>query len=86
MGLNLVHQFAHLSWPVMPVMAKKIHETIQPIGGYGDVIPWPDQRMDKALDELEAGQPINPPDVLFAKITDEQIAELKTRFGGSTGG
>ena len=36
MGLNLVHIFAHLCWPVMPVMAKKIHEAIQPIGYEGE--------------------------------------------------
>jgi methionyl-tRNA synthetase len=81
MGLNLVHQFAHLSWPVMPVMARKIHEIIQPLGGDGSLIPGPDQPMAKALDELEPGQPIGPSDVLFTKITDEQIAELKMRFG-----
>jgi methionyl-tRNA synthetase len=63
-------------------MAKKIHEAIQPIGGGGRVIPWPDQPMAKALDELEPGQPIQAPEVLFTKITDEQVAELKVRFGG----
>jgi methionyl-tRNA synthetase len=84
MGLNLVHQFAHLTWPVMPVMARKIHEAIQPIAGGGDLIPWPDQAMAEALDELEPGQPIDPPEVLFAKITDEQVAEWKMRFGGSS--
>ena len=46
------------------------------------VIPWPDEPMAEFLDQLEAGQPINPPPVLFAKITDEQIAEWKARFGG----
>ena len=39
--------------------------------------------MAEELDQLEAGQPITPADVLFAKITDEQIAEWKQRFGGS---
>jgi methionyl-tRNA synthetase len=82
MGLNLVHQFAHLTWPVMPDMARKIHEAIQPIAGDGAIIPWPDQPMAKALDELEPGQAINPPDVLVTKIADEQVAEWKTRFAG----
>ena len=83
MGLNLVHVFAHLVWPVMPEMAKKIHEAIQPIGYEKGAIPWPTMNMAEELDELEPGQPINPPDVLFAKITDEQMEELKMRFGGS---
>jgi methionyl-tRNA synthetase len=82
MGLNLVHLFAHLAWPVMPSMARKIHEAIQPIAGDGKTIPWPDRPMAQELDDVQAGQPIHAPDVLFAKITDEQIAEWKTRFGG----
>jgi GNAT superfamily N-acetyltransferase len=35
------------------------------------------------LDALEAGQPVGTPDVLFAKITDEQVEEWKRRFGGA---
>jgi methionyl-tRNA synthetase len=38
--------------------------------------------MARFLDQLEPGQKINPPDVLFAKIGDEQVAEWKQRFGG----
>jgi methionyl-tRNA synthetase len=41
--------------------------------------------MTEALDELEPGQTIHPPEVLFAKITDEQVAEWKVRFGGAGG-
>jgi methionyl-tRNA synthetase len=79
MGLNLVHLFGHLSWPVIPTAAKKIHEAIQPAPA---IIPWPNMSMAEFLDQLEPGQAITPPDVLFAKITDEQLAEWKTRFGG----
>jgi methionyl-tRNA synthetase len=82
MGLNLIHQFAHLSWPVMPTMAWKIHEIIQPVAYGYNYIPWPDVKMAQALNELEPGQPIHAPEVLFAKITDEQVAEWKMRFGG----
>jgi methionyl-tRNA synthetase len=79
MGLNLVHLFGHLAWPIMPTAARKIHEAIQPAP---EIIPWPDGKMAVFLDHLEAGQPIGTPDVLFAKITDEQIEEWKLRFGG----
>jgi methionyl-tRNA synthetase len=82
MGLNLVHLFAHLAWPVMPELARRIHLTIQPVGG-GGVIGWPGP-MAEALDDLAPGQPITPPDVLIAKIADEQVEELKQRFGGAT--
>jgi methionyl-tRNA synthetase len=82
LGLNLVHTFAHLSWPIIPASARAVHETIQPIAGGGDTIPWPEAPMAEELDQLEAGQPIRAPDVLFAKITDEQIAAWTERFGG----
>jgi methionyl-tRNA synthetase len=39
--------------------------------------------MARELDQLEGGQPIRAADVLFAKITDEQIAEWTARFGGA---
>ena len=42
--------------------------------------------MAQALDELKPGQTIKAPEVLVAKITDEQVAELKARFGGSAPG
>jgi methionyl-tRNA synthetase len=83
MGLNLVHLFSHLAWPVMPVMAKKIHEAIQPVGSGGKIIPWPGKTIAEELDDLDAGLQINAPDVLFAKITDEQLAEWIERFGGA---
>jgi methionyl-tRNA synthetase len=82
LGLNLVHTFAHLAWPIIPAMARKIHEAIQPVAGNSGIIPWPSASMAEELDQLEAGQPIHAPDVLFAKITDEQIADWTERFGG----
>ncbi|HTO42017.1 MAG TPA: methionine--tRNA ligase [Rhizomicrobium sp.] len=79
MGLNLVRLFAHLASPVIPQTAKKIYEALSPAP---DMLEWPTEPMAKFLDALTPGQPIHVPDVLFAKITDEQIAEWKTRFGG----
>ena len=83
MGLNLIHQFAHLLWPVMPDFATAIHLCIQPPGYRDGVMPFPDQSMSVLLDDLTPGQPIKAPEVLVAKISDEQIAEWKTRFGGA---
>ena len=79
MGLNLVHLFGHLSWPFIPASAKKIHEAVMEAP---DLIPWPGEPMADFLDGLTPGQPIHAPEVLFAKITDEQIAAWETRFGG----
>ena len=30
MGLNLVHLFGHLAWPVMPTVGRAVHEAINP--------------------------------------------------------
>jgi methionyl-tRNA synthetase len=81
MGLNLVHLFGHLAWPVIPTAARAVHEAIQPAP---EIIPWPSEPMTQFLDGLEPGQPIRAPDVLFAKIAEEQMAEWKIRFGGET--
>src|SRR4051812_18924494 len=58
LGLNLVHTFSHLAWPIIPAAARAIHETIQPVAGNAAVIPWPEGPMSEELDQLEAGQPI----------------------------
>ena len=80
MGLNLAHLFAHLAWPIIPASARKIHDSF---GETPDIIPWPDDTMRALLDQFEPGQDIPVPDVLFAKITDEQVAEWTQRFSGS---
>ena len=79
MGLNLVHLFGHLSWPAIPAAARAVHDSIMPAP---EIIPWPQGPMAKFLDQLDADQPITPPAVLFAKVTEEQSAEWKSRFGG----
>jgi methionyl-tRNA synthetase len=80
MGLNLVHLFGHLSWPIIPAAAKTIHNAVMEAP---EIIPWPDEPMAEFLDGLEPGQPIQAPPVLFAKITDEQVAAWEARFGGA---
>lgn len=76
----------------MPAIARKIHEVIQEAPA---VIPWPLTGSNETqstpehikqiwtfLNDLETGQKINPPEVLFAKISDEQVAQWRTRFSG----
>jgi methionyl-tRNA synthetase len=79
MGLNIVHLLGHLCWPIMPAMARHIHEAIQ---SAPEIIPWPDGPMAQYLDQLEHGLKINPPEVLFSKITEEQVEAWRARFGG----
>ena len=84
MGLNLVRLFAPLAWPVMPGMAVKIHESIQPVVYANGALPWPSKPMAEELDSLKSDMLINPPDVLIAKIDDERVAALKVEFGGAS--
>ena len=78
MGLNLVHLFAHLSEPIIPETARKMHESLLPAP---PVLPWPGGNLKDTLQRIEAGQSFKVPDVLFQKITDDQIAEWRDRFG-----
>lgn len=78
-GLNLVHLFGHLSWPVIPELGRRMHEAIMPAP---NVIPWPGEPMHTFLDQLDIGLPVRAPDVLVPKITDEQITEWQQRFAG----
>ncbi len=79
MGLNLIHLFAHLSEPIIPATARKMHEALLPAP---DVLPWPGGNLKDMFQRIEPGLAFNIPDVLFQKITDDQIAEWRTRFGG----
>lgn len=79
MGLNLAHFFAHIAWPVIPAAARRIHDSF---GETPAIVPWPEGSMAEILDQFEAGQAIPVPDVLFAKIGDEQVAEWTARFAG----
>jgi len=80
MGLNLVHLFGHLSWPLIPNSARAIHNAVMEAP---DLIPWPEEPMAEFLNGLEPGAPVHPPELLFAKITDEQLAEWESRFAGA---
>jgi methionyl-tRNA synthetase len=83
MGLNLVHLFAHLAWPVVPTFARTVHECIQPVASRGDVIPFPHASMATFLDDLSPGQPIQAPAPLVPKISDDQVAAWKEKYGGA---
>lgn len=82
-GLNLAVLFGIIAQPIIPQAAKKILDALG--------VPDTDRRMPSAssredfaalLDTLPRGQAITPPDVLFQKIEDAQIAEWTDRFGG----
>ncbi len=79
-GLNLVHLFAHVSWPVIPDTARRMHEALMPAP---DIIPWPAEPVAEFMSFLQAGEPFTVPDVLFKKLDDPQVEAWKKQFGGA---
>ena len=74
-ALNLAMIFAALAQPFIPDASARICKAL---AGSVRSLPWP----TKVADALALGAPIVVPDVLFAKIEDEQLAIWIERFGG----
>jgi methionyl-tRNA synthetase len=76
-GVNLVRLFALLATPIIPASAAQVLDAVTP----GLPVHWPDD-VAGALHALEPGAAFTVPDVLFRKITDDDIAAWTARFGG----
>ncbi|MCR9125142.1 MAG: methionine--tRNA ligase [Rhodobacteraceae bacterium] len=76
LGLNLVRLYAVLSMPFIPHAAADMLAAMRT-----DDTAWPDDP-GAALNALPAGHAFTVPDVLFAKITDDQREEWQSRFSG----
>jgi methionyl-tRNA synthetase len=77
LGLNLIRLYAVLSAPFIPSTAIRMMEAMQTSED-----TWPSD-VAEALSQLTAGHKFTVPDVLFAKITDEQREEWQDRFAGT---
>ncbi|TVR47430.1 MAG: methionine--tRNA ligase, partial [Rhodobacteraceae bacterium] len=75
-ALNLIRVYAILSQPFVPDAAARMMAALG-----ADDWSWPDSIAD-ALNHLPPGHAFSVPDVLFAKISDENRAEWETRFAG----
>ncbi len=75
-AMNLIRLFAPLSRPLIPQTAAKLDAAF----GEGE-IPWPTEGEVRALDALKPGAGFTVPPVLFRKITDEDVAGWRERFG-----
>ncbi|MGV6801743.1 MAG: methionine--tRNA ligase [bacterium] len=77
-GLNLIHLFGVLSYPVIPQTADKMLAIFDKAGS---LPAWPDDTAQAMLSVLPAGTPFTLPDVLFQKIEPDVVEEWKIRFG-----
>ncbi|WP_170464119.1 methionine--tRNA ligase [Ruegeria arenilitoris] len=77
LGLNLIRLYAVLSAPFIPETTAKMLSAMNTLD-----TSWPED-VAAALDALPAGHEFSVPDVLFAKITDDQREDWQTRFAGT---
>jgi len=75
-GLNLIRFFAVLSAPVIPFTAEKM---LAVFGERASDLSWPED-VSTELARLPGGTPFSPPEVLFSKIDDEQLATWRAQF------
>ncbi|GLK63047.1 methionine--tRNA ligase [Paracoccus kondratievae] len=76
LGLNLIRLYAVLSAPFIPFASEAMLEAM-----HTDNRDWPDN-VRAALEALPAGHAFTVPEVLFAKISDENRDEWQERFKG----
>lgn len=76
LGLNLAHLFAVLSAPFLPDASTKILENLN----VREAV-WPEEQSE-FLSQLLEGHTFEVPEVLFAKITEEECENWQTRFSG----
>lgn len=77
LGLNLIRLYAVLSSPFIPTTSAKMLSAMNTLD-----TEWP-LDVEVALASLPAGHAFSVPDVLFAKITDDQREEWQERFAGT---
>ncbi|MEY4250079.1 MAG: hypothetical protein RJA87_1712 [Pseudomonadota bacterium] len=80
-AINLVALYARLSAPFIPFSAAIIAEAV----GEAGVTAWPSSADGNLLDSLPRGRRVTPPEVLFKKIEDDQVAVWTEQFGGVEG-
>lgn len=77
LALNLINFYATLSAPFIPDAAASMRAAMHMQGDAA----WPSD-VGQALSELKPGHVFSVPEVLFAKITDEDREGWETRFAG----
>ncbi|MGW2345447.1 methionine--tRNA ligase [Streptomyces sp. NPDC001661] len=78
-AMNLIRLYAVVSEPFIPASAAAMRAAFDLPG---DDARWVTPEEASSLTTVPAGTPFTVPPVLFAKITDEDLASYKDRFGG----
>ncbi len=78
-AINLIRIFAILSAPVIPNASRQLSEALK-LDLNGN--EWITKPLAEELTTLKPGHEFSVPDVLFRKISDEEVAEWEARFGG----
>ena len=79
--INLIRIFAILSAPLMPTTSEKM---LQKLGlNLEDMPSLKDFNIKEEITAVKAGTPFEVGDMLFERITEERIAELKEKYGAS---
>ncbi|WP_406200787.1 methionine--tRNA ligase [Kitasatospora sp. NBC_01560] len=82
-AMNLIHLYAVVSEPFIPAAAAAMREAFAlPADAPARTQAWVSPEEARALDFVPAGTAFTVPPVLFAKITDEDLAAWTDRFGG----
>jgi methionyl-tRNA synthetase len=78
-AMNLIHLYAVVSEPFIPSSSRAMRSAV---ALPDDTAAWVSPDEARALSAVPAGTGFTVPPVLFAKITDEDLASYEERFGG----
>ncbi|MGW2642952.1 methionine--tRNA ligase [Streptomyces sp. NPDC001348] len=78
-AMNLIHLYAVVSEPLIPASSAAMRDAFDL---KDDTATWVTPDEAKTLTAVPAGTAFSVPPVLFAKLTDEDLAAYKERFGG----
>jgi methionyl-tRNA synthetase len=81
-ALNLVRLCAIVAWSIVPSLAEQV---LGAFGEHGGLPPWPAHPADDILSAETAGRIIAPLGPLVAKIGEEHVGRLQSRFTGREG-
>jgi methionyl-tRNA synthetase len=79
-ALNLIRLSAVVAWGIVPDLAGRV---LAAFGEHEAVPRWPEDVEREILSNENAGKPLGPLDLLVSKITEDHVARLQARFGGT---